>query len=346
LSGSVNAGIAVTEASSAPSSGETTKVTVFSSFTAADIDTPDSGDELTGAIVRISTGFSSSAANPNPVPASQDYLKINVGGTDVTSGTVPGGAGITFAYDTTTGMMVFSGAATTAEYAAAIALVKFSTSGDNVTAYGGAGTRTIAASVFDGLLYSDEITNTVSVTGINDAPVNAIGTASFTFVADSVGAAGTVALAPVNAIKGIQVSDVDSDPANQNITVTLAVDHGVLTIRTDVVGGITSGQLSGNGTGLITISATQNAINATLAAARAGNPTQFDGLVFTPVLDYHGSATLTVTTNDTGLNGNDPGLTGGGTDEQDVDTVSITVSPVVDIADDTRNANEDSGVIT
>src|SRR5205085_1668912 len=37
---------------------------------------------------------------------------------------------------------------------------------------------------------------------------------------------------------------------------------------------------------------------------------------------------------------------GGGTDEQDVDTVSITVSPVVDIADDTRNANEDSGVIT
>jgi hypothetical protein len=51
------------------------------------------------------------------------------------------------------------------------------------------------------------------------------------------------------------------------MTVTLAVDHGTLTIRTDVAGGIGAGDVSGNGTDTLTVTGTQNAINATLANA-------------------------------------------------------------------------------
>ena len=59
-----------------------------------------------------------------------------------------------------------------AEYKAAIELVTFSTSGDDPTAFGTDTSRTIAASVSDGLSMSDEIIAVVTVTGINDAPVN------------------------------------------------------------------------------------------------------------------------------------------------------------------------------
>ena len=62
-------------------------------------------------------------------------------------------------------------------------------------------------------------------------------------------------------------------PPRQNIVVTLSVAHGTLTLLTNVTGGITAGQITGgaNGTASITLTATQNQINATLAAATASS---------------------------------------------------------------------------
>ena len=92
----------------------------------------------------------------------------------------------------------------------------------------------------------------------------------------------------------------------------------------------------GNGTARRSrITATQNQINATLAAA--------NGLTYTPTANYNGTDTLTVTTNDHGFNGNDPGLTGTGTTEQDSDTITINIAAVVDIANDAPSFAEDSG---
>ncbi|HEY7811060.1 MAG TPA: Ig-like domain-containing protein, partial [Allosphingosinicella sp.] len=339
LTGSGIAGLAVTEASSAPNSGETTRVTLFSGLTASDIDTPNTGDELAGAIVRISSGFTYEAASTaTGHTGTMDYLRIN----GLTSGTTA--SGITFNYNSVTGTMTLSGAATVAEYKAVLELVQFSTSGDNVTQDGNATTRTVSASVFDGLLYSDEINAIVSVTGINDAPVNTVG-AAMNFTEDTTGTVGQASpsvIAPVNAITGISIGDADADATTETFTVTLSVVFGTLTIRTDVTGGLTPLQVSGNGTALITVTGTQNAINATLAATTAAAQGSLpNGLVYTPDANFNGADRLSVVTNDQGNNGNDPGTTGTGTTEEDRDNKILNVADVNDaptVIDTTQDA--------
>jgi hypothetical protein len=340
LTGNGNAGLAVTEASSAPNSGETARVALFGTLTASDIDTA-SGDELTGAQVRISGNFvRETASTATGHTATQDYLYIN----NLLSGTIAG-SGITFSYDAVHGVMTLTGAATVAEYTAALQLVHFSTSGDNVTNDGNAPTRTLAASVFDGLLWSDEVTATVAVTGINDAPVNIPG-AAMSFIEDTVGAVGGNPNPPpavANAVTGIQISDADADATSELFTVTLSVTKGTLTIRTDVVGGLAPAGVAGNGTGAITLTGTQNAINATLAAVNGS--AQANGLVYTPIANYNGADTLTIVTNDQGNNGNDPGNSGTGTTEADTDFKTLNIADVNDAPTVGGDGTEDSPVI-
>ena len=328
LTGNGLTNLAVTEASSSPNSGNTTKIILFGNIAASDIDTPDNGDELAGAQVRISVNFQSGATH-------QDLLQIQ----NSNSGTIAA-SGIAYSYDQAAGVLTLTGIATVAEYKAALELVTFSTFGDDVTAFGAATSRTVSASVFDGLLYSQEIDATVSVTGINDAPVNTPG-AAMNFSEDTVGTVGrtTAPLAlPVNAITGVSVFDVDTDPATQDVSVTLSVGVGTITIRTDVVGGIVAADITGgaNGTDTITITATQNQINATLAATSAavtGPPAQAaapNGLIYTPPTNYNGATNLTILTNDLGNTGNDPGRSGTGTTESDSDTKILNIADVND----------------
>ena len=82
-----------------------------------------------------------------------------------------------------------------------------------------------------------------------------------------------------------------------------------------------------------------NEINATLAAS--------NGLTYSPNLNFNGDDTLTVTTNDAGFTGADPGLTGDGTSEEDVDTRTISVSASddpADAVDDSNNVNENATI--
>src|SRR5205807_2677951 len=51
------------------------------------------------------------------------------------------------------------------------------------------------------------------------------------------------------AITGISISDPD---ATGNVTTTLSVLHGTLTLLTNVSGGLTAAGISGNGTGTVT----------------------------------------------------------------------------------------------
>ena len=190
---------AVTEASNAPNSGETTRPLLFNGITIADVDT-STADEITGAVIRIGNGFTFEAASTAPGhTATVDFLRIQGN----TSGVL--GSGISYTYNSSTGAMVLTGAATVAEYKAAIELVTFSTSGDNVTNNGNSPTRTIFVSVSDGLTMSDEISVTVTVTGINDAPVNTPG-AAMNFTEDTTGNVGAEGVPPTpvrNAITGI-----------------------------------------------------------------------------------------------------------------------------------------------
>jgi ELWxxDGT repeat protein len=115
------------------------------------------------------------------------------------------------------------------------------------------------------------------------------------------------------AISGISISDVDAGTAN--VSVTLSVATGTLTVSTNTGGGVTGGDISGNGGASVTIIASQAAINTTLASA--------SGLVYQTPLNFNGSDALTIATNDLGNTGEPGALT-------DTDTVAITVNAVND----------------
>jgi hypothetical protein len=281
-------------------SGFSNLVQPFTALDVTDADSNDQTNQLGGAVVRISSGFQSGAGH-------QDRLTINGN----TSGVLDfGSQDITYSYNSATGVMTLTGASTFNNYEAAIALVRFSVSGDNPTNYGSNTTRAISWTVSDGLDHSDEVSTTITVTGVNDAPVNAV-------PASDSGAEDTSF-----AINGLSVSDVDADPATQNITVTLTVTRGILTINGAVPGGLTPADITNNGTASVTLVGTQNEINATLGNATA---VQFAGGT-----NANGTVTFTITTNDGGFNGNDPGLTGTGTSEQDSDQFTVTITAVND----------------
>jgi Ca2+-binding RTX toxin-like protein len=262
-----------------------------------DPDTEDLNDQLAGAVIRISQNFQSGTGHADT---------LTIGG--MTSGAL--GTGITFSYNSATGVMVLTGANTFDNYEAAIALVRFSTSGDNPTAFGTATSRTIAWSVTDGLNFSDEVDTTVTIAAVNDNPVNNTGGVSATGNEDA-----------TFAITGLTIADVDADPASHIMTVTLSVAHGTLTLRTDVSNGLVAGDISGNGTTSVTLTGTLNAINATLADATG--------------LQYHGDLNFNTgfAVENLHIVTTDGGNTGSGGTLGDTDDVTIIVNAVNDTPD-------------
>ena len=120
---------------------------------------------------------------------------------------------------------------------------------------------------------------------------------------------------PITGLSTLSISDVDA--GNADITTTLSVLHGTLTVGGEVVGGA---GVAYNETGnMVTLTGTVAEINATLAT-----------VVYHGVLNYTGPDELTVTTNDGGATGTGGILT-------DTDTVAITVNavgnlpPVIDL---------------
>ena len=191
------------------------------------------------------------------------------------------------------------GTATLAQFAAALRAATFANGSDDP-----ASTRELSIEVLDaqGAL-SDAVTRTVNITAVNDAPVNTL-PANFSGTED-------VALN----ITGLSVSDVDDHGAV--ILVALSVASGVLTIRTDVSGGVTAGNVANNGSDMVVIVASRDEIETTLA--------EMDGLVFRGA-NVSGNVTLAMTTDDLGNTG-----TGGA--QSDVDLSTLTLAPVADTAE-------------
>nr|WP_260619666.1 retention module-containing protein [Pseudomonas sp. B11D7D] len=149
---------------------------------------------------------------------------------------------------------------------------------------------------------------TFTINPVNDAPVNTAPGAQ-TLAED-----GSKTFSLLNG-NSIAVSDVDGD----RLTTTLSVEHGVLTLG-PLKGGVT---FSGNGTGSITLSGSQAAINLAL-----------QGLKYVPGKDYNGQDTLTINTTDGKLS--------------DSDSVTLNITPVNDapVATPTSEATfEDAPII-
>ena len=166
----------------------------------------------------------------------------------------------------------------------------------------------------DGIQASGPATVQLTVTAVNDAPVN---TAPASVTANEDGS-------HVFASGSLSVSDVDSGAADVETSLTVA--------DASVTVGTTGVTVTGNGSGDVTVTGPVAAVAAAL-----------DGATLTPAADFYGSTTLTVTTSDLGNTGSGGALT-------DTDAVAVTVNAVNDAPSFTKGAdqtvNEDAGAQT
>lgn len=153
---------------------------------------------------------------------------------------------------------------------------------------------------------------TLSVTAVNDAPVNSMpGAQSLNQDASLTFSSGGGNL--------INVSDVDIGGGLEQVTLTA-----------------TNGTITLSGTTGLSFSVGSGTTDATMtfAGTIANINTALSGMIFTPTAGYNGSATLQITTND-------QGNTGSGGAKTDTDTINITVNPinpvVVNVSSTTAN---------
>ena len=94
-------------------------------------------------------------------------------------------------------------------------------------------------------------------------------------------------------VAGISVDDTGI-PTTDNVTITFTATNGTIALGTAVTNGLTSSQITGNGTAAVTVVATLAEINATLADAH--------GVTYTPNTGFNGSETITTAGHDTAGN--------------------------------------------
>ena len=121
------------------------------------------------------------------------------------------------------------------------------------------------------------------------------GTSSVTItVAGPLSIAAPITTQSVAANSSLKVSSIavadPSLPTTTNVTLTLSATSGVVNLSTAVTNGLTSSQVTGNGTTSVTVIAPLTAINATLADA--------NGLTYTPNTGFAGGDTLTLSASD------------------------------------------------
>ncbi len=152
-------------------------------------------------------------------------------------------------------------------------------------------------------------TMTISIVAVNDTPT---ATAPATLTSTE-----QIALDLDGA--GFAVGDIDSGTAN--IEVVLNVTEGVLSIGM----GNSGVSVSNSGSSTATLTGTVGQINNLLSGSTSGS-VQYHNTLDNP----SASATLTMTVNDLGNSGSDPGLTGDATSEEVSTTTTINITPVND----------------
>jgi hypothetical protein len=168
-------------------------------------------------------------------------------------------------------------------------------------------------------LTSSEATVSITVNGVNDAPVNSIpGPQGATKNGQLVFSAANSNL----------VSIADVDAGSNSLKVTLTSTHGTLTLSG------TSGLAFtvGDGTKDATMTFTGNLTNINAA---------LNGLIYEPTNGYDGPATIQLTTDD-------QGNTGSGGAKTDTDTINVTINPggILSFSSATYTVAESGGSIT
>ncbi|HYI11946.1 MAG TPA: tandem-95 repeat protein, partial [Thermoanaerobaculia bacterium] len=233
------------------------------------------------------------------VDAGTNAVEIDLASTNGTL-TLSGTTGLTFTTGDGTGdaAMTFTGTLTNIN--AALNGLSYMPSSE----YAGGAVITVAADdqgfTGTGGALQDSETIAVTITAANDPPVNSM-PGTQTFDEDTV-----LTLSTGNANK---ISISDNDAGANSVQLQLTATNGALTLS-----GITGLSFTvGDGTSDATMTFTGTIANINTA---------LDGMTYTPTLNYNGSATITVNTND-------QGFTGGGA-QSDNDVLNLTINAVND----------------
>ncbi|TMJ01411.1 MAG: hypothetical protein E6G97_16135 [Alphaproteobacteria bacterium] len=297
----VNDAPVVTAGNTTPYTENDPATTISPSATIADVDSPDfNNGSLTVAFTANGTAADQLTIQNQGTAAGQ----IGVSGATITYGGLTIG---TFTGGTNGSNLVISFTTTDATQAAAQALldhIQYANNSDNPST----ATRTVTYTLNDGDGTANSGTNTgtatanITVTAVNDPPVN--NKPGLQIVNED-------AALVFNAAHSNLISISDPDAQSGNETVTLAVNHGTLTLGTTLNISIDAGA--------------NNSSTVTFHGTLANVNTALNGLSYSATANFNGSDTLTITTND---NSNSP--TSPNNPLQDQDTVAITVSPVND----------------
>lgn len=145
--------------------------------------------------------------------------------------------------------------------------------------------------------------------------------------APSITAPATIAVDEdvITPLTGISFADVDA--GSGDVTATFSVPSGTLSATSG--GGTT---VSGSGTASLTLVGTITDLNAFIAAS---------GLNFATALNATSNVTLTVSIDDGGHTGTDPGNSGTGSSEVDATTITLIITAVNDAPVNTVPANQE-----
>ena len=145
----------------------------------------------------------------------------------------------------------------------------------------------LTVNVSDGITTAVSDTINIDITAVNDAPEFDIGSTPATL---------TVNEDTFTFLSGLSVSDVDAGASD--LTVTLTSTNGFFTIDDTVPDGLVASQISGNGTGSVTLVGIASEINATFALNAGATGIRFQGNQ-----DVNGAGTITFAVDDGGATG-------------------------------------------
>ncbi|TAK89420.1 MAG: retention module-containing protein, partial [Burkholderiaceae bacterium] len=228
-------------------------------------------------------------------------------------GALPAGISATFAGN----VITLSGSATLANYQNAIRAISFSNSSENPDTT----PRDITVTVNDGGNDSVAAHATINVVAVNDTPFFTGTGPFFTTTNEDVTLVYSTATNTIG----------DVDAGNAIISMTVSATNGTVT--------------TGSTTGLTFTSGSNGSSNFTVTGTLANLNAAFNGSSFSPAANFSGLAQVTLTVNDLGNTGIDPGLTGGPGNEQATTVLNITVNPVNDApqgTDATLTISEDN----